>query len=449
MTINSITANPKILNNIKQAIGAGTGAVENVVSTNENISTQNIDNIVNLTLNNDVSITTLNLSNVLLNGNYGLSGEILMSQGLEDNIWAPMPIIPDIPDTLISNSLYVNDNINTIQSKIDISNEGDVIYISAGSYGEQQIKIDGKNNMALCGPPIGISSICEVLNGINITNTSESIRVSNLSIKGSDSFINPIGRCIFHNVTFTGSVLDPLDITIGDSTTKYLTFNQCEWNQYCNITIPSTFASIIYFLNCNFSSAVINLLNFSNQQVIFNNCAGFASFPLPTKCTLIGLNGLSNGLSNVNTYDLKTSLINGSAYPPIAAYSSYVNQFLSGQQIVQSNTTITLLSNSSLSNKLSNYPTIVDCIFNFSISANSADLTIKYTNINNSQIYSYTQSLTNNGHHIFPVKFLIPADSSSSYNFSITATISSGTISSDVKDFYCAEFRQIKGALPP
>jgi hypothetical protein len=328
MTINAITSNPKILGNLKQAIGAGTGAVENVVSTNENISTQNIDNIVNLTLNNDVSITTLDLSNVLLNGNYGISGEILMSQGLEDNIWAPMPIIPDIPDTLISNSLYVNDGINTIQSKIDISNQADVIYISAGSYGEQQIKIDGKYNMALCAPPIGTSAICEVLNGINITNTSELIRVSNLSIKGSDSFINPIGRCIFHNVTFTGSVLDPLDIEIGDSTTKYLTFNQCEWNQYCNITIPSTFASVIYFVNCNFSSAVINLLNFSNQQVIFNNCAGFVSYPLATKATLIGLNVLATGVSRVDAANVNLATINNLAYPPTINLNSDANSVL-------------------------------------------------------------------------------------------------------------------------
>jgi uncharacterized protein YjbI with pentapeptide repeats len=369
MTINAITSNPKILGNLKQAIGTGTGTVENVVSTNENISTENIDNIVNLTLNNDVSITTLDLSNVLLNGNYGLSGEILMSQGLEDNIWAPMPIIPDIPDTLISNSLYVNDNINTIQSKIDISNQADVIYISAGSYGEQQIKIDGKYNIALCAPPIGTSAICEALNGINITNTSELIRVSNLSFKGSDSFINPIGRCIFHNVTFTGSVLDPLDITIGDSTTKYLTFYQCEWNQYCNITIPSTFASIIYFVNCNFSSAVINLLNFSNQQVIFNNCAGFVSFPLATKATLVGLNVLTTGVSRVDATNVNLSTINSLAYPPtISLPAGVLKQFyyVSAQTPTQSAVTIDIGTPVSLSFDITKYYKVT-VIYNFNI----------------------------------------------------------------------------------
>ena len=31
---------------------------------------------------------------------------------------------------------------------------------------------------------------------------------------------------------------------------------------------------------------------------------------------MIGLNVLSSGLSQINTYDVKTTLVNGSAYPP-------------------------------------------------------------------------------------------------------------------------------------
>jgi hypothetical protein len=47
---------------------------------------------------------------------------------------------------------------------------------------------------------------------------------------------------------------------------------------------------------------------------------------------LIGLNVLSSGLSQVNTYDLKTTLINGSAYPPASSGVSVNNQ--SNQSII-------------------------------------------------------------------------------------------------------------------
>jgi hypothetical protein len=84
--------------------------------------------------------------------------------------------------------------------------------------------------MALSAPPIGTSTICEVLNGINITNTSELIRVSNLAIKGTSSNISPIGRTIFHNGVFVGVAGSPHNITIGAGTSKYLTFNQVEFD---------------------------------------------------------------------------------------------------------------------------------------------------------------------------------------------------------------------------
>ena len=316
MTINSITANPIVLNKLKQAIGGGgTGGIQNVISLDTNINSNVVNDVAELSLNNNIEVDEIDIKQqILLNGLEGNNNDVLISQGAgQPNIWAPMPTIPD---TLISNSLYVNDNIDTIKSKIDLSNQGDVIYISAGSYGEPQIQINAKYNMALSAPPIGTSTICEVLNGINITNTSELIRVSNLAIKGTVSTINPIGRCIFHNVVFVGVAGSPHNITIGAGTTKYLTFNQVEFDSNCVITIPPTFASVVYFINCNFSSASIVLNNALAQQVIFNNCSGFVSYPSNTKSVMIGLNVLSTGLSQVNTYDLKTTLINGSAYPP-------------------------------------------------------------------------------------------------------------------------------------
>jgi hypothetical protein len=152
--------------------------------------------------------------------------------------------------------------------------------------------------------------------------------------------------------------------------------------------------------------------------------------------------GVNNVLTSNGASGLKWTTQGG-------VYSSYTNQFFSGKATVKSDTIITLATGSGILNKLPDYPTIVDCVFNFSISSNNTVATITYNNNNASTTYSYTQSLTNNGHHIFPVKFLIPADSYNDYNYSIQISVSSGTVSTDANDFYCLEFRQIKGALPP
>jgi hypothetical protein len=347
---------------------------------------------------------------------------------------------------ITSNALYVNDNINTIQSAINQVSQADVINISSGSFGESQILITDKLNIALTGPNTA-STICEILNGFVIDGTSELIRLSNLQIKGATTQIKGVGRHRLNNMLFTGDISQTNTVEIGKNCTNFITINNTEFNNYCTISVPSSFASVLYFINCNFGGATIILSNSSPSQVVFSNCIGFQSFPLPTKATFVGLNVLTTGVSRVDSTNVNLSTINSQPYPPIDGFSSYTNQFLYGQQTIKSNTTITLLSSPSLANKLQNYPTIIDCVFNFSLSANNASLTIKYTNNNTSNIYSYTQGLTSNGHHIFPVKFLIPADTFFDYNFSITATISTGTVSTGVDDFYSVEFKQIKGNL--
>lgn len=347
---------------------------------------------------------------------------------------------------ITSNALYVNDNIQSIQSAINSATPADVINISSGSFGESQIQITDKFNIALTAPAVA-STICEILNGAIIDGTSELIRLSNLQIKGANTQIKGVGRHKLNNMIFSGNISQTNLIEIGKNCTKFITVSNCEFDNYCTISVPSSFASTLYFINCNFGGATIILSNSSPLQVIFYNCSGFQSFPLPTKTTFVGLNVLSTGVSRFDATNVNLSTVNLQPYPPIDGFSSYTNQFLSGQQTIKSNTTITLLSNASLANKLQNYPTIVDCIFNFSISANNANLTIKYTNNNTSNIYSYTQGLTSNGHHILPVKFLIPEDTFYDYNFEIVAMISTGTISTGTDDFYSVEFKQIKGNL--
>ena len=228
---------------------------------------------------------------------------------------------------LTSNSIYCNDNIGStpVQTAVNSATQSDVIYISSGSYGEPQVVLTNKYNMAINCPAIGTTTICELLNGINIDNTNELIRISNLSIKTSagipSTIIKPIGRTIFHNVIFVGSATVPHIIEIGEGTTKYMTFNQVEFDQDCTINISSSLGAPIYFTNCNFGGATINFANASPLLVIMNNCAGLVSYPSATKATLIGLNVLTTGESQVSTTNVNLSTINGSAYPPSGGVS--------------------------------------------------------------------------------------------------------------------------------
>ena len=63
----------------------------------------------------------------------------------------------DISGALYVNSYYVNDNVNDIQTVIDTIgiDQGNVIYVSAGSYGGSTLTISQANNIAIIGPAVG------------------------------------------------------------------------------------------------------------------------------------------------------------------------------------------------------------------------------------------------------------------------------------------------------
>lgn len=224
---------------------------------------------------------------------------------------------------LTSNSIYVNDGESGIQSAIDSVSQADTIFISSGSYGESAVSITNKYNISLINPCCNQGTICEVLNGLTVDGTSELIRVSNLQIKGTSVVLKGVGRHIFNNLNFTGlSIPVPLNVEIGKNSTKYMTFTNCSFNQYVSIVISDLFSSVVYFINCDFGGCTIQLNNASPLQVIYNNCAGFTALPSTSKATFIGLNVLASGASQVNTVDLKTTLINGVAPVTIASQAN-------------------------------------------------------------------------------------------------------------------------------
>lgn len=494
---------------------------------------------VSLTNKSGVFLGSVNLDNLNISPNqvvYSSDGVNLEGLDLGEGLEKVLNEIkttgnPDIQ--LTSNSIYVNDNIKSIQTALNEASQADVIYISSGSYGEAKITTTDKYNIALMAPPVGTvaNTITEVLNGFSFSGTSELIRLANLQIKGINNFFDGVGRHKFSNCVFTGQSSQINNIRFGNGSTKFFTVIDCEFDNFCSITIPNTFASVIYFINCGFNGATITLNNASNLQVIFNNCAGFASYPSTLKATFIGLNVLANGQSQVNTYDLKTTLINGSAYPPSGvsisnqevklipfctstnnsldcdvdlnwnstenflgtgfgkadiaelthlqyiitqdgadsrvntnkvltsdgvgglkwednggAYSTSTRHILSGQQTVKSNSFITLFSlDEPIYNKLPDASTIFDCVFNFSVTSNNTLLQILINDGLNTQ--SFNQTLSNNGHHNLAIKFNLPIDNRYDYNFGITASVSVGTISTDVNDYYNIEINQVKGVL--
>jgi len=280
----------------------------------------NLVGAISLTNNTGVYLGEVNLNNVNLDPNQiafssdGINLEGLnIGQGLNKSILNDLETIGNPDIQLVANSIYVNDNVGEtpVQTAIDSATQADVIYVSSGSYGESQVSFVNKYNMALIGPAIGTSTICELLKGINIDGTNESIRISNMTIKTSaevpSSQIKPVGRSIFHNVVFKGTSSVPHIIEIGKQTTKYMTFNQVEFDQYCSIQISNELTAPIYFINCNFGGATINYGNTSPLLVIMNNCSGLISYPTALQATMVGLCVLTTGVSNTNT-----TTINGS-----------------------------------------------------------------------------------------------------------------------------------------
>lgn len=265
---------------------------------------------VSLTNKEGIFLGSVNIDNLNIEPNqivYSNDGVNLNGLNIADGLSLTNNELKTIGNSniqLTSNSLFVNDNQQSIQSQVNNATQADCIYISSGSYGEN-VSINNKQNIGLIAPQAG-NTICEILNGLSITGTSELIRLVSLQIEGISNSIAGLGRHYLYKCVFQGFASQTNFITIKDCS-KFVVFEGCEWDEFCNITVANTFGSICYFINCNFQGATLNFNQASAQQVILNNCAGFLS--LPTNATQVGLNVLASGVSNVQTTN-----INGAPY---------------------------------------------------------------------------------------------------------------------------------------
>ena len=170
--------------------------------------------------------------------------------------------------------------------------------------------------MAISGPSVGQGTMCEV-QSVVISSTAENIRLSNFTVLGACT-IAGVGRHHISNIGFSGAV------TVGEGSTKFMTFMNCEFNSGSSLTISNLLASTsaLFFINCNFSGSTLSVNSALLQQVIFSNCAGFSTFS-PTKAIYSGLNSLASGIVAADVYNINTKYINGVAIPNMGYRKSY------------------------------------------------------------------------------------------------------------------------------
>lgn len=182
---------------------------------------------------------------------------------------------------LYSNSWYVNDGVNDIQAVHDDAafGEGDVIFVSSGSYGGSTLSLT-KSNFSILPPPTGINNICELTGGRGLTISGASctrVRVRSLQIEGNTLIDGTQGRHLFKGVTFLGTT------TITNSTSNFITFEDCEFTGA--ITIASSVTATIYFVRCSFGGVAISSSLANPIQCLLSDCSGINA----SQANLVGL----------------------------------------------------------------------------------------------------------------------------------------------------------------
>lgn len=365
---------------------------------------------------------------------------------------------------LTSNSLYANDNSVSIQSQIDVLSQADVVYISSGSYSEN-LTINNKYNIALQAPYVG-NTICQVT-GLSISGTSELIRIANLQIFGAECSVQGVGRNYFNKCTWQGSSGTQNIINIGAGVTKYITFENCEFDQYCTINVSAYLANVIYFINCNFAGATLNLNQSSAMQVIMNNCAGHIAFP--TNATLFGMNVLTTGESRntATTADTQFLIIDGTStsgsvnevittngvggfkLTPVGGPSSFYNVFYETKNYDAgvSGNTITLYSVSGQTNIIPLLNTVINFNANFSFTISPQVAIFRLVNTDTAEeLQSFRQTLTGTTHQHIPLQFnfTMPDVYTLSYKIEITTVSGLSVIAVDTNDYYSIIINEVQ-----
>lgn len=219
--------------------------------------------------------------------------------------------------TLYSNSYYVNDGVNDIQTVLDgIAGSSGVsaIYMSVGSYGGSTVTISNHANVNILAPesPTGVHG-CELLSrGLTISGASTTrIKIENLNIEGAFLINGTQGRHYFKNVIFDSTV------TINNACANFITFEQCSFAG--GISIASNVTATVYFDRCNLGNQLITSSRSgagSPLLTILTECSGVNALQtnLTSNVALVGRTGFNSGLvvqyqnSDSYVYDLNNGL---------------------------------------------------------------------------------------------------------------------------------------------
>jgi hypothetical protein len=220
--------------------------------------------------------------------------------------------------TLYSNSYYVNDGVNDIQTVVNAIAGGSgayAIYISAGSYGGSTLTIsDAPSGMDIIAPYHPTSGhICELVSrGLTISGaTTTRVRISDLNVEGALLIDGTLGRHYFKNCIFDSTV------TITNATANFVTFEQCSFAG--GISIASSVTATVYFDRCAMGNQLVTSLRAgagSPLLTVLTECSGVNALQvnLTSNVVLVGRTGF-NDLSVVQyqnsdsyVYDLNNGL---------------------------------------------------------------------------------------------------------------------------------------------
>ncbi len=233
-------------------------------------------------------------------GNINITGNIYQNDTLFSGN------ISNAPDKyerlLYTNSYYANDNNRDIQVALDDSgsSQGIVVYVGSGSYGGTDLLITDRINIGIIGPIPGGTTLTELpvmamlsgSRGIQISGTSSTrIKMTGLQVKGLTTISGTLGRHYFHKMMFEGG------FTFSGSTTNFIIFEECAFAS--SLTIPNTFAGVIYFIRCDLGNINISNSAVSSLQVLIYDCTNLYSFSMGNM-TLLSQNYLTSGTSRID-----------------------------------------------------------------------------------------------------------------------------------------------------
>lgn len=220
--------------------------------------------------------------------------------------------------TLYSNSYYVNEGVNDIQTVVNAIAGGSgayAIYMSAGSYSGSTLTIsDAPSGMNIIAPYHPTSGhICELVSrGLTISGaTTTRVRISDLNVEGALLIDGTLGRHYFKNCIFDSTV------TITNATANFITFEQCSFAG--GISIASSVTATVYFDRCTMGNQLITSLRVgagSPLLTVLTECSGVNALQvnLTSNVVLVGRTGF-NDLSVVQyqnsdsyVYDLNNGL---------------------------------------------------------------------------------------------------------------------------------------------